>query len=29
MPFEKASQELAFVLKVEVSEPTERRYKPG
>lgn len=26
MPFEKASQELAFVLKVAVSEPTARRY---
>lgn len=26
MPFEKASKELAFVLKVEVSEPTARRY---
>ena len=26
MPFEKASEELAFVLKVEVSEPTARRY---
>ena len=26
MPFEKASKELAFVLKVEVSEPTTRRY---
>lgn len=26
MPFEKASKELGFVLKVEVSEPTTRRY---
>lgn len=26
MPYEKASQELAFVLRVEVSEPTARRY---
>jgi hypothetical protein len=26
MPFEKAARELAFVLKVEVSEPTARRY---
>jgi len=26
MPFEKAAKELAFVLKVEVSEPTARRY---
>jgi hypothetical protein len=26
MPFEKAAKELAFVLKVEVSEPTVRRY---
>lgn len=26
IPFEKASRELAFVLKVEVSEPTARRY---
>jgi hypothetical protein len=26
IPFEQASEELAFVLKVEVSEPTARRY---
>ena len=29
MPFETANKELAFVLKVEVSEPTARRYAEG